>query len=304
MRTGDAGAPVLLRQSGSTMSIDALIAKQNRDGGWPYVRGASWTEPTVYAIMAILPAGETVSARRGLDWLASTARPDGGWPPRAEVDESSWVTGLVALLDPQHLGEARHKRAIDWLLETTGEETTRVFRLREFLLGNSTPMSDPRYPAWPWLPGTAAWVGPTSVAILALEKQFRRHPSPEIRHRIDAGRHFLLDRACDEGGWNHGAPCPLGYPAPPYPETTGLALAALQGVRAPQVERGLNAAQQFLAECRSADALNWLRFGLRVHGRLPAGYCTPLEVTYRTIPETSMDLLMTAAEQGTDTFWG
>jgi len=286
------------------MPIDALIAKQNRDGGWPYVRGGSWTEPTVYAIMALLAAGETGSAGRGLAWLASIARPDGAWPPRADVDQSSWVTSLVALLGPQHVGQAAHQRAIGWLLDTTGEETTRVFRLREWLLGNSTPASDPRYPAWPWLPGNAAWVGPTSIAILALDKEFRRNPSAEVRRRIDGGRHFLLDRACSEGGWNHGAPSFLGFPAPPYPETTGLALAALRGVRAPQVERGLRVAESFLAECRSADALNWLRFGLRVHDRLPAGYCTPPGVTYRTIPETSMDLIVTAAERGNDFFWG
>ena len=36
------------------MSIEILLKKQNRDGGWPYVRGGSWTEPTVYAVLALL----------------------------------------------------------------------------------------------------------------------------------------------------------------------------------------------------------------------------------------------------------
>ena len=54
-----------------------------------------------------------------------------------------------------------------------------------------------------------------------------------------------------------------------------MALAALGGVKAAEVERGLAVARQFLAECRSADALNWLRLGLLAHGQLPAGYYPP-----------------------------
>jgi hypothetical protein len=55
-------------------------------------------------------------------------------------------------------------------------------------------------------------------------------------------------------------------------------------------------ARQFLAECRSADALNWLRLGLMAHGRMPPGYCAPA-VTRRTTPETALGLLV-AAEKG------
>jgi hypothetical protein len=286
------------------MSIATLIGKQNEDGGWPYVRGGSWTEPTVYAVMALLSAGETTPAHRGAAWLRSIARRDGGWPPRASVDQSTWVTGLVALLGPETMGPAAHRRAIGWLLRTTGEESATLYRIREWLLGNTIPDSARKFPGWPWVPGTAAWVGPTSIALLALEKEDRRQPSSELRHRIDAGRHFLLGHACDEGGWNHGSSRALGYPSHAYPETTGLALAALRGVRSPKVELALTMAQRFLAECRSADALNWLRLGLRAHGQLPPGYCTPFGVEYRTIPETSLDLVMTAAEQGRDCFWG
>src|SRR5712692_8094519 len=102
------------------MSIELLVSKQNRDGGWPYVRGASWTEPTVYAVLALLAAGETVPARRGLDWLCARQLPDGGWPPQTGFDESNWVTALAALLPPAQLGERAHARAIEWLLGATG----------------------------------------------------------------------------------------------------------------------------------------------------------------------------------------
>jgi hypothetical protein len=284
------------------MSIDVVVATQNRDGGWPYVRGASWTEPTVYSILALLAAGETAPARRGIDWILRTQRCDGGSPPQASVDESTWVTALVALIPPEQLGAAPHQKAIRWLLGTTGKETTRVYRIREFLLGNRHS-PEQEYAGWPWIPDAAAWVVPTSIAILALEKEHRRHPASATRNRIDEGRRFLLSRACHEGGWNHGSVRAYGYESKAYPETTGAAILALRGVRAPEVSRAVEASRRFLAECRSADALNWLRLGLLAQGELPPGYCRPIDVPCRTLPETSLELLVSQVQKGNDLFW-
>jgi hypothetical protein len=285
------------------MSIELVVTKQNRDGGWPYVRGTSWTEPTVYAILALLAAGELQAARRGMDWLRASQLPDGGWPPQSGFGESTWVTALVALLPSGQLGSAAHGRAIEWLLATTGKESSATFRLRMWLLGQpSNP--DSQFPGWPWIPDTAAWVGPTSLSILALEKEMRHRPSPVIRRRVEQGRGFLMRRMCECGGWNHGSVHALGYDSTPYPETTGMALAALRGVRSPETERALGVAGRFLSECRSADALNWLRIGLMAHGRMPDGYCPPPQLARRTLPETSLDMLVARTQNGTDIFWG
>lgn len=261
------------------------------------MRGGSWTEPTVYAVLALLAAGENALAGRGLAWLRAAQRPDGGWPPRPAVDRTSWVTALVALIPPERLAPRMHDDAIAWLLRTTGEESTLTYRLRAWLLGNPIP-DDQRSPGWPWLPGNAAWVGPTSLAILALDKENQRRPSAKARRRIEEGRRFLLARMCQGGGWNHGAAQALGYASHAYPETTGMALAALRGSEEPEVHAALDVARRFLAGCRSADALNWLRLGLAAHGRLPAGFCPPDGVSRRTIPETSLDLLVSAADGG------
>ena len=286
------------------MSIDLILSRQNRDGGWPYVRGASWTEPTVYAILALLEAGEHAGARRGLEWLRAKQLPDGGWPPQTGFDESTWVTALVALLPAEQLGEAAHARAIEWLLATAGQESSRTYRLRMWLLG-VPQLPEQEFPGWPWIPGAAAWVGPTSLAMMALEKENGRKPSPMLKARIEEGRNFLLRRMCHGGGWNHGSVRALGYESSPYPETTGMALAALRGVSGDATESAIEIAEKFLSECKSADAMNWLRIGLMAHGRLPEGYNPPVVLTCRTLPETSLDwLLAQAPMRGRELFLG
>jgi hypothetical protein len=276
------------------MSIERLVNGQNRDGGWPYARGLSWTEPTVYAILALLTAGESEASRRGLRWLSVTQRPDGGWPPQASIDESAWVTAAAACIPPNLLGEESHRRAIHWLAGTTGEESSLTYRAREWLLGNPR-QAEEEFPGWPWIPGTAAWVSPTALAMLALQKECSRRPDSRLQQRIDEGRKYLLVRMCREGGWNHGSVRALGYESNAYPETTGMALLALRGVRSPKVDTSLVLARRFLGECRSVDACNWLRFGLLAHGQLPEGYCPPEGLKPRTLLETSLDLLATAA---------
>ena len=58
-------------------------------------------------------------------------------------------------------------RGIAWLVNTTGGESAPVYRFREWLLGKTG--SGRSTPGWPWFPGNAAWVGPTALAVIALE---------------------------------------------------------------------------------------------------------------------------------------
>lgn len=273
-----------------------LTARQNPDGGWPYTRGVSWTEPTAYAVLALLDAGAIESVRRGLEWLRAAQRPDGGWPPQLIVDESTWVTALVALISPDQLGGSAHSRALRWTLASIGEESTLVFRLREWMLG-ALPLAPQEPAGWPWLPGTSPWVGPTSIALLALQKQFRRAPTADLQQRLDEGRRFLLRRMCTGGGWNHGSTKALGYPSNPYLETTGLALAALRGVRGPEIDLSVTLAQRWLCTCRSADAWNWLRLGLLAHNRLPVP-APSMNLPCRTVPDLALDQIVEAALAG------
>lgn len=271
------------------MGLEFLLKKQNPDGGWPYLQGGSWTEPSVYATLALLAAGESRAAQRGIAWLTATERPGGGWASRPGAGESSWVTALAALAPEERIGRDAHRRAIAWLMDTRGEDTTFMYTLRLRLLGRS-PSTDYVHPGWPWTKGAAAWVGPTSAAVLALDRESKLRPSPEISARVLTGRQFLLAHTCAAGGWNHGAITAWGENMAPYPETTGMALLALRGMRAPDIDRSLIAGEKFL-DTRSADAQNWLRLGLSAHNRLPSNYQPPAGIAYRTVPEVALNFL-------------
>jgi hypothetical protein len=283
------------------MPIPKLLQQQNPDGGWPYRRGGSWTEPTVYAVLALAGAGDSAEVERGLQWIRAGQRDDGGWAARPGVGESCWVTALAALLPAEWLGAESHRRATAWLSATTGMESTALFRIRQWLIGNQTPSETA--PGWPWVPGNAAWVSPTALAILALDRENQLHPASGLAARIDAGRRFLTNRMCKGGGWNHGSTRALGYETGAYPETTGMALAALRGFRMWQTDQSLEVALRFLDQCRTADALNWLRLGLTAHGRMPEGYTPPSGITYRTVPEVATSILADRAVAGKSAFW-
>jgi len=281
--------------------LENIQAAQNPDGGWPYRQGGSWTEPTVYALLAHQAAGMTAPrSAAAVAWLDAAQQPDGGWTPRRSVDQSTWVTALAALLPPETIGGQRYARATEWLLRQSGKESSLVFRLGALLRDGKLP-GGPDQSGWPWFPGTAAWVTPTCVGILALKKCCRRGPSAELRERIGQAQAFLLSRRCADGGWNHGSARALGSDAGSYPETTGQALLALAGLDPAKLEGSLRLAQRFLREQRSSGGAAWLRLGLLAHQQTPAG--APLfGMPCRTVPDTALTLLASAAERGCNVF--
>jgi len=287
----------------SPPTVESIVAAQNADGGWGYVAGGrSWTEPTVYALLTQSACGrDAPSIARGTRWLLSLQREDGGWPPCAGVDESTWVTAQVVLLLVTERQEAAASRAVRWLCRQNGRESSFFYRLRMRLLGAEVVPVGGK--GWPWYPETAAWVSPTAVSILALERYNRRRPSPELTKRIESGRQYLLSRMCSDGGWNHGASKALGYEAGSYPETTGMALLALRGVEASRLNKSYAAAERHLRACRTAQGIGWLQLGLQAHSRkgVAAGTTSPV---CHTLVDACVWLLASSGPVGINVFLG
>ncbi|MFB3778298.1 MAG: prenyltransferase/squalene oxidase repeat-containing protein [Bryobacteraceae bacterium] len=276
-------------------ALSSLLVAQNPDGGWGYRGGVSWTEPTALVVLALRHELETASRlERGVAYLASLQRADGGWSPHPSVDQSTWVTSLALLALAGRLDQASRERAVAWLLRQSGEETRFLHRLRMTLLGVGGGRREGE--GWPWFPDTAAWVSPTALTIIALE-QFRVETAAG---RVSAARRFLWSRMCQDGGWNHGSTRALGYEAPSYPETTGQALLAMRGQSHPKLPQSIEAARRHLRACRSSSAMSWLRLGLLAHSQSAATDDLP----HRGAMDTALWLLAERASGGADVFRG
>jgi Prenyltransferase and squalene oxidase repeat len=270
--------------------------KQNRDGGWAYNQGCSWTEPTAFVLLAqIATKIDRPSFEAGMKFLRSTQRSDGGWSPHPEVTESTWVTALAALMPEEAIGADRVKQALEWLEGQTGRESSWSFEFQQWIHG----IREKNPEGWPWFPNTAAWVIPTSLGILAFERGLTHGENRSLRGRVNQARQFLFARMCADGGWNHGANRALGRDGDSYPETTGIALLALHGAsRAPMnindaaaIERAKQAARRHLAVCKTAEGTAWLRMGLAAHGEV-----SPLQ--FPPVSRTTVDAALTAISSG------
>jgi hypothetical protein len=265
-------------------------SRQNSDGGWAYARGGSWTEPTIFVLLAQSVTGaDRQSFEAGLRFLSTTQRGDGGWSPQPGVEESTWVTVLAPFLPEQAVGRERLRRAAAWLKGQTGRESGWSYRLRQRMAGNRE-----RYPyGWPWFPGAAAWVIPTSFGILAFERLLAGGDDDRaLRERIADAREFLFARQCADGGWNHGSHRALGRDGDSYPETTGIALAALHSApKSAPIERAREAARRHLTSCRTAEGIAWLRMGLAAHGE---NVQSPFLATPRTTLDEALAVLASA----------
>jgi hypothetical protein len=252
---------------------EALVAGQNRDGGWGAEVGrSSDTEATSLALMALGAfAGDAPGgmAGRAADWLAAVQTPDGSWPLRAGLPAGSWTTSLaVTALSPLPAQRERSLRGARWLLTQEGRKPDWLTRLltRWLPQGRSIQL-DPTLTGWPWAGGSFAWVEPTAYALLALKKARQHLRAGETDRRIGQGEALILDRMCPGGGWNYGNSRVLGEDLSPYSETTAIALIALQDRRQhPAVRTSLETLKRLMAGAESGMALAWSMLCLSVYG--------------------------------------
>jgi squalene cyclase len=246
-----------------------LHAAQNPDGGWGAVAGRqSTTEATSFATLALgRVSGDRARVNAGVAWLRKQQNPDGSWPVTPAVPAGSWPTALAVLcLAEQQPAAADAERGVQWLLAHRGRRLGFLSSLLYRIMPGRMPVRlDPDLRGWPWTANEFSWVEPTSYALLALKKVARtREGVADIVAEAEA---MLYDRACPDGGWNYGNSTVYEEALEAFPETTAVALIALQDRREDgRRQAGHAALRRMLREARSGLALSWSILCLRVDG--------------------------------------
>jgi hypothetical protein len=232
-----------------------LDGLRGADGGFPVsVAGASEVEPTVVAALALRDA-------RARAWLVPRQRPDGGF---AELDgrvAGPTTSALAALA----LDAPRARRA-----------------LAHAIAGRGLPLpnaDDPkRRVAWGWTSDTRSLTEPTARVLLAVNAR-----TPDDRATRAEALGLLADRQCADGGWNFGNASVYDVDLKSYPQTTAVALIALQGAAHGLVGPAL----RYLADAWRLEpgglTLAQTVLALRLHG---AALAAPLEAFRRLVTRT------------------
>ena len=254
--------------------IATLLENQNSDGGWGALRGKRGnTEATALAVMALksLPdrnAGEP--RKRGVDWLVRQQNKDHSWPLNDIVKEGSWTTALVIVaLSGATEHSERVLAAARWLLDQEGSKPGVLADIVLWFTGKSNVNKlNQDLIGWSWVPHSFSWVEPTSYALMALKKLRPRLAGAKAAERIRQADAMIYDRMCEGGGWNYGNSKVLDYALWPYPDTTALALIAMQD-HAPEKanQDSLAVLNKIARETDSGLALGWAAICLNLYGQ-------------------------------------
>ena len=251
-----------MRDSYVESRLEFLRRSQNPDGGWGYFPGKqSWMEPTVYAMLALGYPRRDAAIDSALQRSRTWRRPDGSWRPGEQVFDSTWVTALGILLEPE-------AASVRWLMGVSGQESRLIVRLASFFHFLKTDVNV-NHRGWPWRPGNSAWVEPTALTLLALKKAGSGKADAAIRARLLEGEELLFSRRGRDGGWSAGNPNVLNVDVPSYPETTAIALIGLQGRRTEDLAGPLAVARGYYQDRQPALASAWLQIALRCYGDSP-----------------------------------
>jgi len=253
---------------------NALITLQNPDGGWGATRDRrSNTEATSLAVSALHSLGEESGKDRvirGALWLTERQNPNGSWRLNDVATAGSWTTAL-AIIALSAFPE-QQKRALDasrWLLTQEGSKPGILAELILWATGKSNlNRLNNDLIGWSWVPNSFSWVEPTSYALTALKKVRSSLPAEAVNERIQQGEAMIYDRMCKGGGWNYGNSKVLDYALWPYPDTTAVALIALQDRAGDQAnQESLQALRKTADEANSGLAASWAAISLNVYGQ-------------------------------------
>jgi len=241
---------------------EKLRRQRTEDGGYaPSAGFPARSDTTAWAGLALQTAGfpqpeasawlERHQGADGSVWLQEAGpRPEQRPGQRYQL---GWVTPIAVMLWSLN-GDfaAACRRGSAFLTESHGRQIPTAPEI----IGH-----DGMLRGWSWISATHSWVEPTSQAMLALSGSA---PAPEVKKRLDEGRALLLNRQLPEGGWNYGNTRTLGTVLRPTPESTALALAALEATGGAE---GLEASRRYLIRETGRDpaplSIGWAAIALR-----------------------------------------
>lgn len=248
-----------LRRAAVAPSLRVLAGMQPDSGG--YLEAAPLTCFVVMSLAATGRADHPV-ARRGLQFLVDSVRPDGSWP--IDTNLATWTTTLAINALAGGGEDVARLDCLDWLLSCQHQ--------RRHAFTGAAPG------AWGWtdLSGAVPDADDTPGALLALAA-WRDSPSctaadrVRIRTAAEAGLDWLLDLQNRDGGWPTFC---RGWGRLPFDRSgadlTAHALRAFQAWEAlaagPRRERSIQAAFRYLARQQRPDGC-WvpLWFGNQDH---------------------------------------
>ena len=255
-------------------TVRLLLDQQNADGGWGAVRGrVSNTESTAFAVMALecLQRKEfRRSIQSGLIWLSRYQNSDGSWRLNDVTSTGSWSTA-IAILCLSVFPESRNRavKAARWALTQEGNSLGWLGSLiMWFTAQKDINKINMDLKGWPWASGSFSWVEPTSYFLIGLKKLRPALDGTNVNDRIRQGELMIYDRVCEDGGWNYGNSKVYGEALWPYPDTTALALIALQdNPHTGANQKSLEMLEKSLNDTRSGLALSWSIICFQLYGR-------------------------------------
>jgi hypothetical protein len=294
-------------------ATEFLLKTQNPDGGWGVQSGRqSNTEVTAFALLALGALRNNSlknPIKRGISWLIQRQKPSGGFPLMANLHEPSWVSPLAVLALNSFKSEPRSVlRGAEWVLRQKGSGLGLVGSLQYWWAPEQAIVKlNPSLKGWSWTAGSFSWVEPTAYALIALKKLKPYMSQDQVIARISEGERMIYDRMCVGGGWNYGNSNVLGENLWPYPDTTSLALIALQDHSSEIANQvSLKALEKMLAENHSGLALGWSSVCLALYGQDVSPWVARLEKSYAEtefLGETkSIALAVLATSDGAQAF--
>lgn len=212
----------------------------------------------------------------------------------ADVPDANWTSALcLTVYIARNVRDKAFDRGLARVLSTVGAEGSFLMEITR-RINPAMVEVDHRVQGWPWRPKNASWVEPTVHSVVAL-KHAAGLPGESasllgIRARVGAAERMLMNRRCDDGGWNYGNSRVWSAVLPSYPETTGIALLGLQNRPAGELKPSLAIAEKYWRETQSPLAKAWLRIALRNFDMFVSGPAEPSAA----IP--SQDILVAALQ--------